>query len=79
VRGVVPDAIVDRPKQGFWLPLMDWFNQGLRERMRDALDRFCAESDLLDADGVHEVLNRGRELRCWCLFNLALWHQAYMQ
>ena len=37
VRGLVPDEILDRPKQGFGLPIQRWINRELRGRIRETL------------------------------------------
>ncbi|MGB5467839.1 MAG: XrtA/PEP-CTERM system amidotransferase [Sedimenticolaceae bacterium] len=51
----LPNDILYRPKQGFAVPLANWFRGPLRERLRDALD----SEVLADAD----VFDRGRLLR----------------
>src|SRR5262249_5118831 len=37
MRGILPDAIIDRPKQGFAVPLASWFRGDLSEFARDLL------------------------------------------
>jgi asparagine synthase (glutamine-hydrolysing) len=37
LRGVVPDAILDRPKMGFCSPLAAWFREDLRDLAHDVL------------------------------------------
>src|SRR6185503_18329247 len=37
VRDFVPSEILDRPKQGFGVPVQEWINQQLRERMHETL------------------------------------------
>src|SRR5205814_4710864 len=32
VRGVIPDELIDRPKQGFGVPVQEWFFDQLRPR-----------------------------------------------
>jgi asparagine synthase (glutamine-hydrolysing) len=76
VRGVVPDDVIDRPKQGFRVPVDEWFLGALGERTRLELDRFCRETDLLDRAEVERVLEHPRR-DAWYLLNLALWHQAH--
>ncbi len=78
VRGVIPDAIIDRPKQGFGVPVNDWLTGGLGARIAETLDRFTRETDLLDAGAVREILARPGHQQPWYLFNLAAWWQEYM-
>ncbi|EQD64893.1 exosortase 1 system-associated amidotransferase 1, partial [mine drainage metagenome] len=37
MRGLLPDEIIDRPKQGFAVPLGAWFRGGLEGTLRDVL------------------------------------------
>src|SRR5581483_12166052 len=52
VRGIIPDALIDRPKQGFGVPVTELFEGPLQALATDALRAFCAETDLLDAGEV---------------------------
>ena len=79
VRGLIPDAIIDRPKQGFAVPVDDWSRSELGAHARDALATFCAETDLLDGDAVARVLDHGSARQAWYLMNLALWWEAYIR
>lgn len=78
VRGVIPDEMIDRPKQGFGVPVHEWLAQGLGDRIRTDLDAFCRETDLLDRDSVMRVVDSGDASRAWYLLNLALWHREYI-
>ncbi|HJU47322.1 MAG TPA: asparagine synthase (glutamine-hydrolyzing), partial [Gaiellaceae bacterium] len=40
VRGLLPDVLVDRPKQGFRMPVDEWFDERLGEHTRRELDAF---------------------------------------
>jgi asparagine synthase (glutamine-hydrolysing) len=72
VRGVIPDELIDRPKQGFRVPVEEWLVQGLGDRTRHEVARMCAATDLLDAGEAAKLLERpGRN--AWYLLNLALW------
>ncbi|HZQ16263.1 MAG TPA: asparagine synthase (glutamine-hydrolyzing) [Gaiellaceae bacterium] len=72
VRGVIPDELVDRPKQGFRMPVEEWFRERLGDRARLEVGAFARESELLDPVEVGRLLERpGRS--AWYLLNLALW------
>ena len=74
VRGVIPDAIIDRKKQGFAVPVHEWFSEGLRDEVRSELRAFCEESDLFEWSAVEAVLeDRKWKAPSWILLNLALW------
>jgi asparagine synthase (glutamine-hydrolysing) len=85
VRGLVPDEILDRPKQGFGLPIQKWINQELRSYIRDVLlDRRTRERGYFDQDYVqvlldeHERERRDHTSSLWALFMLELWHRTFM-
>lgn len=78
VRGIIPDNLIDRPKQGFGVPVHDWLGRGLGARMHAELDDFCESTDLLDRDAVRRVVESGDATRSWYLLNLALWHREYI-
>jgi asparagine synthase (glutamine-hydrolysing) len=78
VRGVIPDELIDRPKQGFAVPIREWLFEGLGARARDELDSFCRETDLLDRGRVIELLDGGREREIWYLLNLAFWWKEFV-
>lgn len=70
---IVPENIINRPKQGFAVPITDWLLEGLGETCRLVVRRFCIESNLLDPKEVEQVFARGDSARIWCLWNLASW------
>ena len=48
VRNLLPEAILKRPKQGFGVPVREWFFDRLGAETRTRLDRFCRETDFFD-------------------------------
>jgi asparagine synthase (glutamine-hydrolysing) len=84
VRGLVPDELLDRPKQGFGVPIEKWINHELRDRMRETLlERRTRERGYFEPAYVELLLDehaRGRRdhsTRLWALFVLELWHRSY--
>src|SRR5262249_24655291 len=53
VRGVIPDSVIDRKKQGFGVPVYEWFFGALGDRTRRELDYFCRETDILDVRAIN--------------------------
>ncbi len=66
VRGLIPDSVIDRPKQGFGLPLHEWLLQGLGSEARRHVDDFAAQTGALDPAGVAHIFERSSG-RCACL------------
>jgi asparagine synthase (glutamine-hydrolysing) len=84
VRGLVPDELLDRPKQGFGVPIEKWINRELRARMRETLlERRTRERGYFEGSYIELLLDehaRGRRdhsMRLWALFVLELWHRSY--
>jgi len=85
VRDLVPAEILDRPKQGFGVPIEQWINNQLRGRIRETLSETRARErgyvepryvqTLLDE---HEHGRRDHSTQLWALFMLELWHRAFV-
>jgi len=85
VRGLIPDEIIDRPKQGFDVPIQKWFKEDLRAMLCDTLaDRRTRERGYFNAKAVDGILDehlRGRRdnaRHLWGLLTLELWHRAFI-
>lgn len=79
VRGLIPDEIIDRPKQGFGVPVHEWFFGRLGDWMRRELDEFCHETDFLDKKAVMGLFEQQQAAQIWYLMNFALWWKEYVQ
>jgi asparagine synthase (glutamine-hydrolysing) len=85
LRGVLPDAVLDRPKMGFGVPLGEWLRSSLKELMLDSVlsDRAVArgyfrpaalremvDSQLAGSDRFKYLL--------WDLLLLERWHRIFI-
>jgi asparagine synthase (glutamine-hydrolysing) len=77
VRGVIPDALIDRPKQGFGAPVVEWLEDELGRLTADALGAFVRDAGLLEPAAVAAVVARGGP-QPWYLLNLALWWREFI-
>ena len=84
MRDLVPPEILNRPKQGFGIPIDQWINEQLRERVRGTLteprtmQRGFVEPryvNLLLAE--HERGRRDHATELWALFMLELWQRTF--
>ncbi|MBM3567038.1 MAG: asparagine synthetase B, partial [Alphaproteobacteria bacterium] len=66
-----------RRKQGFAVPIEDWFMDALGGEIRSTLESFMAQSDLFDPTEVRRVLAGGHAREAWYLFNFARWARDY--
>jgi asparagine synthase (glutamine-hydrolysing) len=78
VRGLIPDELIDRPKQGFAVPVREWLFEGLQAKARRQLDELCRQTDLLDHGEVMRFVDAGRERETWYLLNFALWWEEFV-
>ncbi len=85
LRGFVPDEVMDRPKQGFMIPIQTWFKGDLGNYTQNQLlDSGNARiKGFLNIDYIKELLyshrkgnlNQGNKL--WSLLTLELWLKEY--
>ena len=84
MRGILPDAIIDRRKQGFAVPLGRWFRGRLGPFVRDLLlSETCRRRGILDPRYVERLLARhegGRDLdlQLWTLISFELWCRTFL-
>jgi asparagine synthase (glutamine-hydrolysing) len=78
VRGIIPDEMIDRKKQGFGVPLQEWFFDRLGAFAEAELRRFCAETDFLDFHGIEQLIARRAYNQLWFLLNFALWWKEFI-
>ncbi|MGH2976258.1 MAG: asparagine synthase (glutamine-hydrolyzing) [Solirubrobacterales bacterium] len=81
LRGLVPDSLIDRRKQGFQVPMAEWLRTDLREMARETLLGEPARArGYLRGDVVEGLLDRhqaGQEdnsAALWSFLVFELWH-----
>src|SRR5262249_22808978 len=82
---LVPDEIINRPKQGFDVPIRRWFNRELREMLEGTLnDRRARERGDVNHLAVMAILDerrrgvRDHSRRLWSLLTLELWRRTFI-
>jgi asparagine synthase (glutamine-hydrolysing) len=83
--GLIPDEIINRPKQGFDVPIRRWFNLELREMLDDTLRSARArERGDFNHRAVLAILDEHRRgvrdhaRHLWSLLVLELWRRAFI-
>jgi asparagine synthase (glutamine-hydrolysing) len=87
VRDLVPAAVLDRPKQGFGVPISAWLRGPLRELVHDTLfSRASRARGLFDVralermvhDHDHHPAVGDRHVQLWALLMLELWYARFI-
>jgi asparagine synthase (glutamine-hydrolysing) len=85
LRGILPDAIISRPKRGFAIPLGRWFRGPLAGFVNDLLlSRRSLERGIFEPREIKRLVerrDRGQEdldLQLWTLISFELWCRLYL-
>jgi len=85
MKGILPEAILNRPKMGFPVPFSSWTRGPWNDVARDVLlDRRSLERGIIDGAAVETLLDDhadGRTEggdRIWSLLNLELWYRTFI-
>lgn len=82
----VPREVLDRPKQGFTLPLLHWLKNEMKDLVMTALlEPRSLERGYFDPAGVRRLLDehfsgrRDQSSRIWRLLMFELWHRNFLE
>jgi asparagine synthase (glutamine-hydrolysing) len=82
----VPKEVLNRPKQGFALPLVHWMRNELRELiLTTLLEPRTLQRGYFDSIGVRRLLDehfsgrRDRSSAIWRLLIFELWHRNFLE
>jgi asparagine synthase (glutamine-hydrolysing) len=84
MRGILPDVILNRGKQGYSLPIKNWLRLELREFLIDTLESSVIVRDLFDLGFIRRLIEEHHARRAnhnhvlWGLLNVALWHRLFI-
>ena len=79
VRGIIPDLLIDRKKQGFSVPIHEWFLGSFGDYVKKELIEFCDNTDFLNKKEVINLIKKERGAQVWYLLNFALWWKEYIK
>jgi len=84
-KDLIPAEILNRPKQGFGMPIEQWINRQLRDQIREILlEPRTRQRGYVNPDYVDLILDEHHKGRrdhsqpLWSLWILELWHRRYI-
>lgn len=85
VRGLIPDNIIDRPKQGFSAPASEWLRKEMAAEARSCLlDGEMVKRGYFNRGFVKHLLEAHQAgpadygVELWNLYNLEMWHRHWI-
>ena len=78
VRGLIPDELINRKKQGFGVPVHEWFIGQLGQIAQQELNDLCKHTDFLDVVELKHLIDHKSGPQVWYLLNFALWWKEYI-
>lgn len=79
VRGVIPNELIDRKKQGFGVPIQELMLDKLGSKVKIELLEFCDETDFFSRNAVERLISNNDSTRIWMLLNFAMWWKYYIK
>lgn len=85
MQGRLPKSILDRPKQGFGVPVQNWLSGDLAEWVRDVLwDPVTLKRPYFNPEAVRQVMRlhdagwSAYKHKVWSLLMFELWHRTFI-
>jgi len=84
VKGLIPDEIINRKKQGFDVPIYEWFFKELGNFANDKLKSFSKRTNYFNLKYLENIISKARFReqdadRLWYILNFILWHEAWIE
>lgn len=79
VRGLIPQVILNRSKQGFGAPIEDWYQKNLGKDAYNILKKFTNETDYFNWSEIENILQSNQASKTWPLLNFALWWNRFIK
>jgi asparagine synthase (glutamine-hydrolysing) len=83
MRGLLPDVILNRGKQGYSLPIKNWLRAELHDFMLDTFQSSSIVHELFDVRYLQVLVDEHLAFRAnhnhvlWAVLNLAVWHRTF--
>ncbi len=84
VKGIIPDNIINRQKQGFGVPINEWFFDKLGNFAYEKIKNFSKRANYFNNNYLDWLLTKNisekhRSEKIWYLLNFVLWHEKWIE
>ena len=79
VIGLLPQEIIIRKKQGFGLPIYEWFFDKLGNMAREKISQFSRRTDFFSESYIKTLLSTRDFNKLWYILNFVLWHEKWIE
>lgn len=85
MKGILPDVILRRGKQGYSLPVKNWLRRELHDYLLENLSGSPIIRDTFDGRQLNLLIQEHQEYRAnhshvlWALLNMAIWHRLFVE
>jgi asparagine synthase (glutamine-hydrolysing) len=73
VEGLIPNNLIYREKQGFGAPVYDWLFDEMKVEAQSSIKEFNDKTGLFQDLYIDHLFEKGKNIKIWYLFNLAMW------
>lgn len=79
IKGLVPDEMVYRKKQGFTAPVSDWYMGKLGIEISKKIGKFNRETGYFNSKYIEKLMyDKSNAKKMWYLYTLALWYDRFI-
>ena len=77
IKGLLPNEIINRKKQGFGLPLKEWFEDGLGINEKEIINEFVNKTKFFNKQTIQKIIKRKGDTRLWFILNLSYMVESF--
>ena len=78
VKGIIPDELIYRAKQGFGVPIQEYLYEKLGQDIKVGLRHLVRETDYFDSAYIESLIENKNAVSLWTLYNFYLWWKMYI-
>jgi asparagine synthase (glutamine-hydrolysing) len=78
VKGLIPDNIINRKKQGFGVPMNEWLFDKLGAKIEEDTEAFLKETNFFNKNEILKLLKNKNE-KSFMIYNFILWYNHYIK